>query len=313
MRGPLGTVLPGLQRCLIRLSQRPLALNFAKGHGCAVSVVMVTRNRATYLDFSLARLERQTFPRDLWQVVVIDNASCDNTEEILDKYGRRNLLPMKHVRLARGGSVGRARNAALEIAKGHVIIFLDDDRLVAPNFVLNHLRCHLKGTPVVLGNSQRFIHTHIFAPSAPALEGTSPQPGFCAGAHDLINEWGWLTFDISATAPEGMIGTHAVRLPTWAAFDSGNASVKTAPLLDVGGFDERFRGWGFEDKDLGYRLHLVGLRFERRQEIIALHQVHPSPPRSAAEVNRASSLFFQKHPLLQEGAAIQREEVTPIA
>lgn len=40
-----------------------------------------------------------------------------------------------------------------------------------------------------------------------------------------------------------------------------NMSVRKQHLLDAGGFDEEFLGWGLEDSELGYRLKKCGLLF----------------------------------------------------
>jgi hypothetical protein len=49
--------------------------------------------------------------------------------------------------------------------------------------------------------------------------------------------------------------------PGYRDFCTGNVSLRRADFLAVGGFDTRFRGYGGEDYDLGYRLLKAGVRF----------------------------------------------------
>ena len=48
-----------------------------------LSVIIPTRNRADFLQLALQSLQSQTLPADLFEVLVIDNGSTDNTEQIV--------------------------------------------------------------------------------------------------------------------------------------------------------------------------------------------------------------------------------------
>jgi len=61
----------------------------------------------------------------------------------------------------------------------------------------------------------------------------------------------------------------------WIALMTGNCSLERTALLEAGLFDERFRTWGFEDYELGYRLHLLGNTFHCIRGVEAAHQNHP--------------------------------------
>ena len=88
----------------------------------SISVIIITRNRANWLEEALRSLTCQTRQPD--EVVVVDNDSHDSTREVTHKY--RDMLNIKYVfELTKG--VPYARNAGIANAGGDIIAFMDDD------------------------------------------------------------------------------------------------------------------------------------------------------------------------------------------
>ncbi len=143
--------------------------------GIAASVVIATRDKATYLDLTLAALEHQIFPLNAWEVIVADDASRDGTADILGRYEKRGNLSIVRLFLQSTGDLATARRKAIEAARGHVIVLLGDDCLTSPNFLTQHLRHHLKKDRIVLGDCSRLVHTHLFSPSDFVVSGTPAQ------------------------------------------------------------------------------------------------------------------------------------------
>lgn len=94
-----------------------------------VSVIVPVWNDAARLDQCLRALEGQTYPGDLYEVVVVDNGSEEAVGPVVARYGRARL-----VREDRPGSYA-ARNAGLAHARGEVVAFTDADCLPAPDWV----------------------------------------------------------------------------------------------------------------------------------------------------------------------------------
>lgn len=87
-----------------------------------ISIIIITRNRADFLDHCLASIVNQAvYPRE---VIVVDNASTDHTQSVIEKY--KKILPIKLIRETRIG-IPYARNTGMTIARGNIIAFLDDD------------------------------------------------------------------------------------------------------------------------------------------------------------------------------------------
>ncbi len=85
-----------------------------------VSVVIPTYNRAHYIAEALDSVLNQTYSR--YEIIVINDGSKDNTEEILAPYkGRIRLINQKNAGLS------AARNAGIRASTGDLIAFLDDD------------------------------------------------------------------------------------------------------------------------------------------------------------------------------------------
>lgn len=87
-----------------------------------LSVVIVTFNRATMLEDTLLSVANQS--RIPEEVIVVDNASSDNTKEIVSYFSNR--LTIKYVFESKRG-IPIARNTGIKNATGDVIVFIDDD------------------------------------------------------------------------------------------------------------------------------------------------------------------------------------------
>jgi glycosyltransferase involved in cell wall biosynthesis len=88
----------------------------------AVSVIIPTFNRASYLQRSIQSVLNQTFQHI--EIIVVDDASTDNTEEIVSQIRDSRISYLKHT-TNRGGSA--ARNTGIQAAKGKFIAFQDSD------------------------------------------------------------------------------------------------------------------------------------------------------------------------------------------
>jgi hypothetical protein len=83
----------------------------------------------------------------------------------------------------------------------------------------------------------------------------------------------------------------------WRLAWTANLSVDAKVFASVGGFDERFTGWGAEDMELAYRLHRFGARFCWSDEACAVECPHPRDmPSNIVSNRRNQQLFYELHP-----------------
>lgn len=216
------------------------------------TVVIPTYNRSARLRALLRCFEQQS--RDtLARVVVCDDGSSDDTEAVARSFEGR--LPMVYASQEdRGFRAGQARNLGIERAVGDVILFVDDDVLVRPDFVEQHLAAHARvdGPAVAIGYRHRTSDEVLEVPSREEIHS--------AEREDRLLE---------LTAP---IEQHET---PWIYVYSCNFSVSRggAELR----FDEGFFGWGLEDTELGYRLFHSGYTIVEAQDARVLHVEDPSP------------------------------------
>ena len=98
-----------------------------------VTVAIPTYNRADFLRQTLAGIVAQQFPRDHFEILVIDNNSRDHTAAVVAEFAASHPAP-RYIREEQQG-LDHARNRALTEARGEIIVFGDDDILVKPDWL----------------------------------------------------------------------------------------------------------------------------------------------------------------------------------
>jgi glycosyltransferase involved in cell wall biosynthesis len=174
---------------------------------------------------ALVALVGQDLPADAFEVVVSVDRSTDGTEELLEELQTPYVL-----RWLRSPRPGRAAacNAAIAVARGEVIVILDDDMEPKPSLVRNHYGSHPR-------SSRRCV-----VGAAPVRVDFDSPPVARYVAEKFANH-----LDVI-----GRPG-HAFALRD---FYSGNASIRRDVLIEVGPFDEAFTLYGNEDLELSLRL-----------------------------------------------------------
>lgn len=96
-----------------------------------VSIIIATYNRAHFLPEMLNSVLKQSFK--LWECLVIDDGSIDNTSQIVAKYKEQNerFQYLKRTESYKKGLPG-CRNLGLDKAKGQYVVFFDDDDIAHP-------------------------------------------------------------------------------------------------------------------------------------------------------------------------------------
>jgi glycosyltransferase involved in cell wall biosynthesis len=93
-----------------------------------ISVVIPAYNEEKYLPRCLTSLDGQTYPRQRFEVIVVDNASTDRTAEIAQEHGARVVQEERK-------GVGRARQTGAEAAQGEIIAGTDADIDAPPEWL----------------------------------------------------------------------------------------------------------------------------------------------------------------------------------
>ena len=118
----------------LELPAVPRELGFLQSNNpIKVSVVIPTYNRADFLRQTLAGLVSQQFPRDHFEVLVIDNNSSDQTREVVAEFAEARPAP-RYLKESQQG-LDYARNRGVAEARGEIVAFGDDDILVPPDWL----------------------------------------------------------------------------------------------------------------------------------------------------------------------------------
>ena len=210
----------------------------------------------------------------------------------------------------------------MRAAAGEILVFSDDDRIVDPEFVSAHARHFQENADVLVFGKQRGIVSlwrpdiRIQASSLWSLIARNPKLADTIGGTrtaqlftaeelldnfaDVIQRFGvaevW--WDTHCTS---FIDRHGEELKElwmpWIVGATSNMSVRKKRVIDVGGFDQGFHGWGLEDADLCYRLHHAGVRTLIDSAATNYHQVHPTGDPSTKMHDWTQNLvhFMNKH------------------
>jgi len=101
-----------------------------------VSIIIPTYNRAKMLPITLDSFIAQDYPRDRFEIIVANNNSTDDTQQVLDSYCSKQSQ-FKSILESRQG-VHYARNSAARTAHGEILYFTDDD-MIADRLLLSEL------------------------------------------------------------------------------------------------------------------------------------------------------------------------------
>jgi glycosyltransferase involved in cell wall biosynthesis len=91
-----------------------------------ISAVICTFNRFSYLRKAIQSLVNQTLDREQYEIIVVNNASTDNTEAIIEEF--REFENLQYIYKSVLG-LSHARNVGWQKAQGKYVAFLDDDAI----------------------------------------------------------------------------------------------------------------------------------------------------------------------------------------
>lgn len=111
-----------------------------------VSIVIPTYNRSASLQQTVDSFLEQTYPRDRWELILVDNASTDDTASVIAAIAaaEANVNALSEKR--RGAH--HARNSGALAARGDILYFTDDDMIAEPNLLETIVTGFVEGSNV---------------------------------------------------------------------------------------------------------------------------------------------------------------------
>ena len=249
-----------------------------------VSVLVVNFNGARHLPACLTALEKQTLPRDRFEVVLVDNASADGSAGLV-----RGRFPwVRLVALDRNTGFAGGNNEAARHARGDLLALLNNDTIPDPFWLEELLRARADTGADAVASKLVFAH----------------DPG-------LVNSAGLFLLRDGRGADRGFrerdVGQFEATQPVFAA--CGAAVLVPAPPAGEPLFDPRYFLY-YEDLDLGWRMRRAGKRFAYAPRSLVRH-VHGAAAGEASPVfrfhverNRALTSLRNADPVLAAWSAL---------
>lgn len=94
----------------------------------SVSIIIPSLNVSSYIGHCLEALTKLDYPKDRFEIIIVDNGSTDNTLEIVRRYGAK-------VFIKRSATISTLRNLGAKNAGGEILAFIDGDCVVSPNWL----------------------------------------------------------------------------------------------------------------------------------------------------------------------------------
>ncbi len=221
-----------------------------------LSLIIATYNRARPLLEALESVVAQDAPPALWECVVVNNNSQDDTEaRFADFAARHPDVALRMVREPRQG-LSHARNCGIAAARGEYLAIIDDDERINPGFVAAYIR---------------FFDTH---PDAVAAGGRII-PEYPAGRP------AWMSRYVERPVANPLDLGDRVRLfPAGRIPGGGNMALRRTAVERYGGFDPALgrvggRLIGGEENDLFARLARAGERCWYVPDAVMWHIIPP--------------------------------------
>jgi len=257
-------------------------LNINKPLDSLVSVIIPTYNHAHFLGRALQSVLNQTYT-DL-EVIVIDNHSADNTDDVVQRFTDPRITLLK---IHNNGVIAASRNMGIRFAKGEWIAFLDSDDIWYPK-KLQHCIQKIKTDYDLVCHGEMWVSEKE---GLPRLREVFYGPETRASFHALLFEG-------------NSISTSAV-------------VVRRKQLEMVGGFDECPDLITAEDYHLWLKIARVGARIGFVREILGEYSIHNDNTSKAALRNmQAVRTAFEKvysevaiHPLKMQVQAWRRRAI----
>jgi glycosyltransferase involved in cell wall biosynthesis len=208
-------------------------------NGPEYSIIVPTYRRPDPLRRCLEAIGSIEFPRNRFEVIVVDDGSAQPPADVVAPFGA--TLDVQMLCASHGGPA-HARNIGARHARGHVLVFTDDDCVPSRDWL-------------------SAIDRAITASREPVAIGGR-----------VINV---LDEDVFAAASQGIVDFlydyYREHPAPWRFFTSNNIALPRAEFIEIGGFDEGFERAAAEDRDLCERWRGAGFDLQYEPHAVVGH------------------------------------------
>ena len=208
-----------------------------------VTVIIPTYNRAGPVADALRSVVAQDYPADRMDVIVVDNSSSDNTEEVVSGITETAPFPVRFYRKENKGPAA-SRNYGMQRSEADIVAFTDSDCTVATDWVRRGVSNLAEGVGLVAGP----VHPIVNPARIPSF--------FVHQIDHMREDYIYVT---------------------------ANVFYRRDVVTDFGGFDEQFGAYpwgtpvGGEDTDLAWRVKRAGYKAVFDPELSVSHEATAMP------------------------------------
>ncbi|MDO8659065.1 MAG: glycosyltransferase family A protein [Candidatus Parcubacteria bacterium] len=201
-----------------------------------ITIVLPMRNAATTVLLSLQSISKQKYP--IKEVIVIDNASSDNSISLVEEFSKNSKIPIKLITRKRNESLGSSFNEGVKNSKSEFVILMHSDCVLPTGEEVAKLVEPIRlNKDVVATFSTILLLKSVWE------------------TYDF-----WIKYYLARAVGKEIAGLTS-------KFDC----IRKDVYQKIGGFDVPNFGMGSEDADLHQRLIKVGKVTKSKARVIHLH------------------------------------------
>ncbi|TNJ34029.1 glycosyltransferase family 2 protein [Prosthecochloris vibrioformis] len=273
-----------------------------KDYTLGASIIVPVYNRSIEVDFVLAGLVHQTYPKHLMEVVIADDGSKEDIFKVYKKYEK--YFSVKYCRQDdQGYRLAEARNMGVRCASHDSIIILDSDAIPNEELVEKYMQFFHVNRNIAMFGLRHYVTVEQLRPEDFVRD------------KNLIRKAKKIKSENNVTANIGDAGYSTdwrcehieksnqakdEKLP-YRFFVGANCAFTREGFNRIGGYCEEFRAWGFEDQEFGYRLCREGVYFIALNDNYVYHQ-EPLAGKNDTDrklgVSITKPLFIEKCPFI---------------
>lgn len=202
-----------------------------------ISIIVPVYNDAEGIKITLESLVKQNYPKEKYEIIVVDNNSKDDTPEVVKEFQKRylDLVKLCYEREVKGPAA--ARNEGIKHAKGNILCFIDADMWVDSNW--------LSSIKSILDNNKD-------------IKCLGYKIKVMAKKNNVISRFSkFISFRTKEFVFKNFFIVTAALV------------VKKEVFEEIGGFDERL--YSCEDREFGRRCYEKGYQLYYSEDIVSYH------------------------------------------
>lgn len=211
-----------------------------------MSVIIITRDRTGSLAFAINSILCQNYPKEKYELIVVDNGRTKETAVLVERLGRQ--LP-NTVRYTTEPEIGipAARNKGASIAEGEVLAFMDDDAVASKGWLATYSKLYEKYPEIKAAGGKIELR----------FESNVPK---------------WLGPELLVALGYFNQGDQDRLLPFEQHPFGGNFSVRRSTFQKVGGFVQKVSSCN-EEKAFFYKLYQNGYKVGYSPKALVYHRI----------------------------------------